>query len=262
MELNFNKEFKNIVVSGDIHGEIKTLVNKVQDQYRIEDSLIIVAGDSGVGFKSNEFYLTLFKKASYRLQKKNNTLLLLRGNHDRKSAWTDPAFEKYWQEGSSNIRLLKDYTVVMTESPRGTSNILCVGGAISVDRHANPDVHDSYGKPHQGRFEGKDYWADEAFVYDEDKIKDLVGITHVITHSCPTFCQPITKSGMMKWLKHDPDLNADVNKERNDHTMLYNKVVEKNSILKWFYGHFHFSSYEFINGTMFRLLDIMEIGEL
>ena len=41
---------KNIIVCGDIHGEFNTLVNKLCVQYRMTDTVLIVAGDCGFGF--------------------------------------------------------------------------------------------------------------------------------------------------------------------------------------------------------------------
>lgn len=249
MNIKFEQPFDNIIAVGDIHGDILPLVNKVNSQYQIHNSLIIVAGDIGMGFHKDNYYLDLFKKAGARLKKNNNTLLLVRGNHDNPDIWTDNLiFKKHWQDGEHNIRLIKDYTVISAESPKGPCNILCVGGAISIDR-----TH---------RTEGKTYWAKEPFVYDESKVADLTGITHVITHSCPNFCEPLTKCGIVNWIAMDDKLEVDCNKERDDHTLLYNKLKEKNVLQKWAFGHYHFSHTSIIDNTMFRLLDIMELYEI
>lgn len=247
--IKFNNTFKSVIVVGDIHGDIIPLVFKINQQYNIENSLIIVAGDVGLGFHKDEFTLRLLQKANLRLKKKNNILMLLRGNHDKKDIWEDNIiFKKYWQDGNENIRLLKDYTVIEATSEKGKSNILCVGGALSIDRTQ--------------RTVDKNYWLNEVFVYDEDKVKDLEGITHVITHSCPDFCEPTTKGGIVQWMKIDSKLEEDCNRERADHTLLYNKLKEKNCILKYMYGHMHYSHFDYFDGTMFKLLDIMEIYEI
>ena len=249
MNIKFEQPFDNIIVCGDIHGDIRLLVNKVNSQYQINNSLIIVAGDIGMGFHKDNFYLDLFKKAGARLKKNNNTLLLVRGNHDDPDTWTDNlAFKKHWQDGEHNIRLIKDYTVISAESHKGPFNILCVGGAISVDRTK--------------RIEGKTYWAKEPFVYDESQVENLTGITHVITHSCPNFCEPLTKGGISEWMLVDKDLEADCDKERNDHTLLYNKLKEKNVLIAWYNGHFHFTAKTYIDDVLFRLCDIMELVEI
>lgn len=249
MELELHQIFDSIIVSGDVHGDIIPLVNKINERYKICNSLIIVAGDSGIGFYKDGFYTNLFKKANSRLKRNNNTLLLIRGNHDNPQCFSDHLpFKSYWQDSKSNIRIIKDYTVISVHSERNYHRILCVGGATSVDRTQ--------------RNENYDYWTDEPFVYDESKAETLVGITEVITHSAPSFCAPLIKGGLANWILKDKKLEEDCDKERNDHTLLYNKLKEKNQIKKWFYGHFHFSNKMEFEGTMFRLCDIMELIEI
>ena len=251
MNLKFDQIFENIIAVGDIHGDIMPLVNKINDQYEIQNSLIIVAGDVGIGFHKDGFYTDLFKKAGARLKKNNNILLLVRGNHDNKDKWDDYVpFKSHWQDGNSNIRFIKDYTVISAESVVKPHTILCVGGALSVDRTSNK------------RIVGKTYWPNEIFVYDESKVESLEGITDVITHSCPSFCEPILKTGLFQWMLVDKDIEADCDKERNDHTLLYNKLKEKNTICSWTYGHMHYSHRAIIDDVKFRLLDIMELAEL
>ena len=44
-------EAKTIIVSGDIHGDFNQLVFKLCIQYKLTDTLLIVAGDCGFGFE-------------------------------------------------------------------------------------------------------------------------------------------------------------------------------------------------------------------
>lgn len=249
MNIIFEKSFDNIIVCGDIHSDIMPLVFKINEENKIINSLIIVAGDVGLGFHKDNFYLDVFQKAAERLKKNNNTLLFVRGNHDNPDFWTNPVFAEYFQEGTSNIRLIRDYTTIIawTES-RGQYKILCVGGALSIDRVA--------------RTAGSNYWPNEPFVYDEEKASELEGITHVITHSCPHFCEPLTKGGITEWMGMDKELEVDCTKERDDHTLLYNKLKEKNQISRWTYGHYHYSHVTVIDETVFRMLAIMELCEI
>ena len=53
-------EAKNIVVSGDIHGDFTQLVYKCCVQYGLTDTLIIVAGDCGFGFNRPSYYEDLY----------------------------------------------------------------------------------------------------------------------------------------------------------------------------------------------------------
>jgi hypothetical protein len=246
MKVNFPQIFENIIVCGDIHGDIMPLMFKVSESLKLQNSLIIVAGDVGLGFHADGYYLDLFSRAAARLKKRNNFLCLVRGNHDDPDKWNDyEPFKDYWQDGDANIRLIKDYTVITAITDRKEHNILCVGGALSIDR-----AH---------RTEGKNYWPTEPFVYDESKVEGLIGITDVVTHSAPHFCEPILKTGIQNWKEHDNKIEADCEKERQDHTLLYNKLKEKNKIEKWFYGHFHFSNKTYIDDTQFNLCAIMEL---
>ncbi|KKQ74593.1 MAG: Serine/threonine-protein phosphatase PP-X 1-like protein [Candidatus Woesebacteria bacterium GW2011_GWB1_38_5b] len=250
MHLKFDQIFENIIVCGDIHGDIMPLVNKVNDQYKIQNSLIIVAGDVGIGFHKDGYYTDLFKKAGTRLKKNNNIILFVRGNHDDPDKWNDYLpFKAHWQDSDSVIRFIKDYTVISAQSVVKSHNILCVGGALSVDR--------------VGRTVGENYWPNEPFVYDETKVESLVDITDVITHSSPDFCEPLLKNGIANWMGMDKALEADCDKERSDHTLLHNKLKSNDNPLKtWSFGHFHFSKRTIIDGVTFVLLDIMELKEL
>ena len=48
---NYPPEVEMVVVSGDIHGAFREIVNKVACQYNIQNALVIIAGDCGFGFE-------------------------------------------------------------------------------------------------------------------------------------------------------------------------------------------------------------------
>jgi len=140
---------------------------------------------------------------------------------------------------------------------------LCVGGATSIDRKPNPDKVGFDGKPYKGRKEGCDYWMDEVFVLKTELLKDLKNIDIVVTHSCPNFCEPRTKQGLSDWIKHDVGLIDECERERNDHSKMYDILKANNNPIKyWFYGHYHFHNMEIIDDTKFVLLDIEELYDL
>lgn len=242
-----------LVFSGDWHGNFEKVIKKIK-RLDLRDCIIIQVGDFGVGFT------TLIKESktlnyfNITLKTRNIMLYVIRGNHD------NPI---YFNGGininKSNITLLPDYSVLNIDG----LNILCVGGAISVDRKPNPEVFNEYGKPHKGRKENVNYWIDEKFVLKPELLKDLNNIDVVVTHSCPHFCKPIFKDNIEKWVKYDNELTEDCDKERNDHSKLYNILKENsNPISHWFHGHFHFSNTEYFNDTKFVLLNINEFYEL
>ena len=51
---------KHILVSGDIHGDFEALVEKCCIQYKMTDTLIIVAGDCGFGFQWSGYYKDIY----------------------------------------------------------------------------------------------------------------------------------------------------------------------------------------------------------
>ena len=48
---------KNIIVSGDIHGDYNHLIFKLCSQYQMRDTVLIVAGDCGFGFEKKESFV-------------------------------------------------------------------------------------------------------------------------------------------------------------------------------------------------------------
>ena len=238
-----------LIFSGDWHGEFKDVIKEIK-RLDLRDCTIIQCGDFGIGFNPKKKEIKTLEFFNHTLKARNIKIYAIRGNHDDLSYFNNDVY--------GNITLVKDYSVLNLEG----LNILCVGGAISIDRLPNPDIRNINGKPYKGRKEGTNYWKDEEFVLDIDKLKDLRNIDIIVTHSCPDFCQPITKGGIEKWIKHDPELKEDCDRERTNHTKMHEILKEHNVIGKWFYAHFHFHNMEFIGITKFVLLDINEFYEL
>jgi len=236
-----------ILFTGDWHGLYDNAYRKIK-ALDIRDCTIIQVGDFGIGFERRKKDMRKLDVLNEQLKGRNIFLYAIRGNHDN----------PIYFDGSvslSNIKLLPDYTVIEVDDIK----ILCTGGAISIDRKPNPDVSDYSGRRYKGRNVGVNYWEDEAFVLQD---VDLSGIDIVVTHSAPDFCPPFTKYGMAKWIKHDPSLVEECDKERSEHTQLYEQLKIKNNISHWFYGHFHNSTTEYLDDTKFILLNELEFYEL
>ncbi len=241
---DFNN-YKSLCVCGDIHGEFRTLIFNIK-RLGITDSVIIVAGDCGIGFEKEGHYTQLYNKICKTLEVTNNVLLLVRGNHD------DPSYFNERRIDFERMKCLPDYSVVRV----GVQNILCIGGAISIDRTERIE------RMSQSKLL---YWADEAAIYDTERLDRLseTEINIVVTHTCPTFCHPTFKSGIGCWLCRDATLEKDLNDER----LLMDKIYEHltrshDTITNWYYGHFHQSNSDIISDVRFTLLDIMEIKEV
>ena len=115
---------KNIVVSGDIHGEFNQLVHKLCVQYAMHDTLLIVAGDCGFGFDNPGYYDEMVKKNSRRMSEANNWIVFVRGNHDNPTYFDGKTF------CYRRFIAVPDYSIIRACG----HTILCVGGAISIDR--------------------------------------------------------------------------------------------------------------------------------
>lgn len=225
-----------VQILGDIHGNFQKLYMKAM---AAKDTTIIQVGDFGVGFRSRERMDVEMIDINKRLEKNNNRLLVIRGNHD------DPAYFD-GNYNFSNIEFLPDYTVRTIEG----RNYLFVGGAVSIDRCQ--------------RKAGVDYWPDEKFVLDIDKINAIQeNIDVVIAHSSPSFCEPVHFNELVWWfVAQDPSLHDALLQERKDfETMHATLKLNGHRVEYWFNGHFHFTKEELINDTNFILLGIDKFYE-
>ncbi len=244
-------EARSIVVCGDIHGEFNTLIYKLCIQYGMTDTLLIVAGDCGFGFEKPEYYENVFHHNSARFTKANNWIAMVRGNHD------DPAYFNEERISHQRFRTIPDYSIVQVCG----HNILCVGGAVSIDR--------SIRKEHDSRNQSSDtasYWSDEMPIFDGPKLTEIdrqFKIDSVITHTAPSFCEPLSKAGLSGWAERDAELLTDCEKERETMDRLFEHLKAAGHPLShWYYGHFHQSWNAGIDGVLFSMLDIMEFKEL
>lgn len=279
------KTISNICVCGDIHGEFKEFFNKViQDtivddvhplvaaeqeknthkpqrrrgglalfggleysplrklsktdgEISISDRLIIVAGDCGFGFNKPNYYLALMERANKKLAEHNVHIIFVRGNHDDPSYFDDNTINY------SNIKAVSDYSVIQTQ----THNILCIGGAISVDRTWRKQQEAIINK-YKTRKKSL-YWENEAFPLNLDILTEYhemgIEINGVVTHSSPQSFYPKDKKMPLSWFRVDPHLKEDIHAERNNLEQVYQKLLELECNLDfWLYGHFHEENYE------------------
>ena len=120
-------------VFSDIHGEYISLVDTLSKAGFEPDNpkhILICIGD---GFDRGPD-----SRAIYELFVNCPRHIYVRGNHDNPNLYvSDSPLNK------SNITVIEDYTLVNTFD----KNVLCIGGAISIDRSR--------------RTEGKSYWKNE-----------------------------------------------------------------------------------------------------
>ena len=230
-----DKTYKHMLFCGDVHDYYDAIPNFIRDR-GLDTCAVFQAGDFGIGFEPIIKEERRLENLNKRMKHTNSDLFAIRGNHDKPIYFDGTTI-------LSNVTLLKDYTVVNING----WNILGVGGATSVDRKQRK----GYWYPKKN-----DYWADEVFNLDENKLQELRDIDIVVTHTAPNFCNPLTKAGMQHWIDGDDNLESDITFERHQLTVMYNILTENNNITEWYYGHFHNNTKTYYGNTVFQCLDI------
>ena len=267
MHLNIiNTDKINVCFLGDMHGNMDALSQMVK-RTDMNNVLYIGCGDIGLGFDKPENYKGVFNRLSKTAHKYDVEFMFLRGNHD------DPSYFDGKKINRKYIKAIPDYTVICTP----IWNILCVGGAISIDRTnrvcAMRENALKYSVYHNCTIETaelsvpKYYWSDESPVYDEEALNGLnekkIKIDVLAAHTCPSFAPPLSKDGIKWWLRVDPNLNEDLVKERDIMDLIYHKLKnDGHPLKKWIYGHYHNHTQQYIDNVQFVMLDMCRNGIL
>lgn len=241
---------------GDIHGSFSIIYQYVK-LYGIKDAHIIQVGDFGVGFQTLEKEKRMLEMYNPILVKNNVHVWAIRGNHDYKLHFDSDPF------GLSNIHLVKDYTVLELCDKR----ILCIGGAVSVDRNWRYTKEQKLGIFENQTLGRESWWPDEAFVLDRDKLGEMRNIDIVVSHTAPHYCEPDNTFGFGTFVEKivresgDTELKTDLLVERQQVTDAFTILKMNNNITHSYYGHFH-KSYEMnYDGIKHRLLNVNELWE-
>lgn len=247
---------------GDLHGNFN-LIGQYIDMYKIKNTNIIQVGDFGLGF--NVFFKEKRMLELYhpKLVKNNVHIYAIAGNHDYRPYFNNDPFE------FTNIHLVPDYTVLNFEDEFGlglTKNVLCLGGAVSVDRNLNKTKHQF-----DGDFDTKTgyecWWPDEPFVFDRDKLGTFRDIDIIVTHTCPDYCPPDNAFGLGGFVEGiiaktgDEKLRTDLLEERYLMKEAFTILKMNNDIQNHYYAHFHKSDVINLYGTKHRLLNVGELYE-
>lgn len=255
----------DIYAIGDLHGHFESLINWIK-RYDITESAIIVCGDVGFGFEKPIYYEQLCEKFEKLCSERNVTVFMIRGNHD------DPSyFYGGNQINTEHFKAIPDYSVISN----GVHNILCIGGAISVDRidrisemrsnaykymiWHNCPLEDALKKVPQI------YWEDEKPYLDDDALGELslndVKIDIVCTHDAPPYCPPQTKEGIEELLEKDDTLSNDIDESRSIFSeILAQLILDNHPVKNWVYAHYHFHDEIEQDGIVYTLLDMYRVN--
>lgn len=159
------------------------------------------------------------------------------------------------------VKCVPDYSIINVCN----KNILCIGGAVSVDRIYRKQ-NDAISIVRYMRYHNcdyktaelnalKTYWEDEIIQY-QPKVDTKIDI--ICSHTSPSFCFPTDKGGIVsEFAQYDNELLKDIEEERAIMDRVYNDY--KDDITNWYYGHFHQSNTQTVGNICFRLLNIGEI---
>jgi len=246
---------KSLVICGDIHGDFVPLVYEMCVRYGMRDTLVIVAGDCGFGFEKPAAYDQVFRRIEKRLTQNNCWIAMVRGNHD------DPWYFTLQNEGKTPIhharwQTVPDYTIIQACG----RTILCIGGAVSVDRQIR--LREMQRRP------GKQYyWQNESPKYNTEALdaihEDCLKVDTIVTHTAPSFCEFQSKQGLISWAQEDAALLDDCDAERTTmDAILAHLKRDGHPLERWYYGHFHNSWHSELDGVWYKMLDIMELLEV
>lgn len=246
-----------IYAIGDVHGEFPGLNWWIKTN-NFKDCIIICCGDFGLGFEHPNIEKRSINRINNTCKENNIELYAIRGNHDDPSYYIEDKFNL------SNFKAVSDNTVIKCPS----HNILCLGGAISVDRSYRKQQYENckfaynYASVIRRRHiqEPKPtYWDNEKFFYDKNIIEELKGINIdvVCSHSAPSIAYPLTKEGLTFYFSQDATLEKELNEERESLNQVLSDLKNNgHSVNKWCYGHFHAHKNEIVENTNFILLDM------
>lgn len=226
-----------MIFLGDIHGEFDRLLELIENTIT-PDSNLFQVGDFGIGFKPIIYEKSKLEKVNSVLKEKNITMYVIRGNHDNPDF-----FNKASSFNDTNIVIVEDYTILTIEGV----NILCIGGAVSIDRKIRLR-------------QNMKYWRKEV-IKEVELSKNMLNADVVVAHSSPENFFPYGYAIDTGYIKIDPFLIEDLKKERKYLLSIYEKMIEKR-LRHWIYGHFHTSKTEKIGNCTNHLLDVFEIKEI
>lgn len=229
------KNNRQLYLLGDVHGRFDDLNMYILKTPKLKNCDVIVCGDFGVGFRSDDEKKSL-RALDTTLMGRFINFYVIRGNHD------DPSLFVHEDERNpdyvfDNIDLCADNTILQLMVDNTTQQTFyLVGGGISIDRKVR--------KP------GRTYWENEIVPPMDEKTKEFIennrpetGYDALICHVAPSESRkhifPKEKDGSFidafgLWMKDDK-LSEDIKKEYET----IEKYMEYIKPKLFYHGHYH-----------------------
>lgn len=231
---NIRKTKDNLVVLGDLHGDLEVIYKFIQ-KFNISNTTILQVGDFGYGFSSEQLeHLDNYLKST------SNNLFVVRGNHDNYYNHNPLYGKPEYTYRIDCISFLNNRRTLMWRNKK----ILCIGGAISIDRKV--------------RVRDVSWWEQEAVeVIDIDRLEKDIDI--VIAHTNPASFKPYGFNALCQhYFKNDPELENELIVEREYMQSIFEYINPK----LWVHGHFHFSDNYMVNDCKIVALGIDEFYQI
>lgn len=226
-------EERTLLFCGDIHGELRELVWRITNRYKLSSVDVIILGDFGLGFDKTIGHL--YERIQKKLEKHDICLYSIRGNHDNPEMFGKPEFD------FPRLKFLGDHQIFEIDGRK----IYTIGGACSTDVAWRKKWNNEHPKKPV-------WWEGEGVI--QSPLKDLPGkVDIIISHTAPISFEPTP-------VRYDETPLYQYEKilaERHYLDDVHNEITAD----YWYYGHFH-SAYSGSSGRLlYKGLGIMELCE-
>lgn len=218
------KEFNNIYITGDTHGDFTNLINLTRILEIKKDDLLIILGDVGVNFTNDEG--DIYRKM--QLTKIPATILCIQGNHEMRPTSPGIVWDyKKCEWNSGEIWYEQDFPKILFAEDGDRYEIngrsfLVIGGAYSVDKYYRL----TNGLP----------WFSDEQPDDEIKSRVMAQLKEdsfeedvILSHTCPMSLRPVDK-----FMKGIDQSKVDTSTEE-----FLEKIHLITKYNKWYCGHWH-----------------------
>lgn len=216
---------KNIVITGDTHGQVEQRLAAIQDnmpEYKPEETAVIILGDAGLNYWLNK----TDQKHKRQVSAYGYTIYCVHGNHEARPCEALGMKLVNDEFVGGPVWVEEEFPLIRYFAMWGIYNImgrrtLVIGGAYSVDKYV--------------RLERGLHWFEDEQLKEHERtacLKNASNYSHydlILSHTCP-----------YSWRPTDLFLSF-VDQSTVDNTMelWMDTVKEKLNYKLWLYAHYH-----------------------